>query len=153
MDCFLGGNAKNAIFKEIKNLLPFKVTEPEPEDWSICDTLAVITWSWLFSFCFITFLTFEQCQGYIQDHRSMMEQMQATLAVSFVLEVYSNVLVLSVQSKGSIGTGDPRVLGLLKTSICYKTGVRWEVGWKCTRGHTYFSYHSYSRQILFLSCN
>lgn len=53
----------------------------------MCDVFAEITWSWLLSLCFIVFLMFEQCQGYIQDHRFMMGKMDATPAVPFVCPI------------------------------------------------------------------
>lgn len=82
MEYFIGKNSKNAACKEIRNLLHFRVSRPEPEDWLMCVALAGITWSWSLSLCLIIFLTFEQCQGYPWDHRSITEQMDATSAMS-----------------------------------------------------------------------
>lgn len=132
MNCFIGKKYKNATFEDVRNLLPFKVTRPEQDNCFLCDVLVEIIWSWLLSFCFIVFVTFEQCQGHTQDHRSMTKQIDATPAVFFASPGGTSKGGWSwqlVQSERSTRAEDPRILGLLQSPTSYKITVRVE-DWK-----------------------
>jgi hypothetical protein len=144
----MGESSKNAIFKEIKNLLSFRVTRPEPQD---CPSVWRIDKSTLTVVAFLLLYCHSDLSNVKVHLRSQIldGENRATPALNFASLTPTSYIRRALAWQLVQGEGSLRTLGSLKSLTGFKTGWREMIHWSTSPfltpmlyANTFFFSHS-----------